>query len=74
MTETIDFLLAKYGPRMNIDQVAKATGLAAKTLRARRSGGRACPAMVLDGGRLFASTAAVADYLDKQAAKASANG
>lgn len=70
----MDRLLDRYGERMSMPQVARELGFSTHTLRSRRSSGRDVVPMYLDGTRLFASTAHVAEYLDRAEQRATVNG
>lgn len=61
------YLLDKYGPRLNVSQLAQLLNLAEGTLRNQLSA-RSFPIQTyVESGRRFASYQAVAEYLDHMA-------
>lgn len=59
------YLLEKYGPRLNADQVAVALGITTKALHNQRSAGTFGIPMYLDGGKLWADYRDVAAFFDE---------
>ena len=57
-------LLDKYGPRLNVEQVAAALGITPKALHNQRSAGTFGIPMYIDGGKLWADHRDVAAYFD----------
>jgi len=64
------YLLEKYGPRLNISEVAQVLGVAEKTLRNRLSLNKVALRMYEDQGLKCADYRDVADYLDDCRARA----
>jgi DNA-directed RNA polymerase specialized sigma24 family protein len=64
------YLLEKYGPRLNISEVAQVLGVAEKTLRNRLSLNKVALRMYEDQGLKCADSRDVADYLDDCRARA----
>jgi hypothetical protein len=63
-------LLDRYGPRLNVEQVAQALGITSKALHNQRSAGSFGIPMYLDGGKLWADYRDVAAYFDSARAAA----
>lgn len=64
------FLLERYGPRLNVVQLAALLDMAEGTIRNQISAGSFPVSTYTEGGRRFASYQAVAEYLDKMDAAA----
>lgn len=62
---TTMLLFEKYGPRMSVEQIAEALGLAPGTLHARLAQGKLDLLTYVDGKLRFADTRDVAEYLDR---------
>ncbi|MGC9185886.1 MAG: hypothetical protein ACP5GC_10625 [Thiomonas sp.] len=62
---TTMLLFEKYGPRMSIDQIGEALGLAPGTLHARLAQGKLDLPTYVDGKMRFSDTRDVAEYLDR---------
>jgi len=58
------YLLERYGPRLNMQDLAKVLGIAHGTLRNRQSAGTLKVPTYVDGGTRFADYRDVAEYLD----------
>lgn len=59
------FLMERYGPRMNMEQLAQALGLAASSLHGRLARGELTLPTYVDGKMRYADTRDVAEYLDR---------
>lgn len=59
------YLLEKYGPRLNMQDLAKVLGIAHGTLRNRLSAGTLKVRTYHDGGTRYADFRDVAEYLDQ---------
>ncbi len=59
------FLMERYGPRMNMEQLAQALGLAASSLHGRLARGELQLPTYVDGKMRYADTRDVAEYLDR---------
>ena len=62
---TTMMLFDKYGPRMSLEQLGEALGLASGTLHARLAQGKLDMPTYVDGKLRFADTRDVAEYLDR---------
>jgi predicted site-specific integrase-resolvase len=62
---TTMLLFEKYGPRMSLEQLGEALGLASGTLHARLAQGKLDLPTYVDGKHRFADTRDVAEYLDR---------
>ena len=58
------YLLDKYGPRLNIDQLAEVLSLSPKTLLNQISAGTCSVSTYLDGGKRWADVRDVAERFD----------
>jgi hypothetical protein len=59
------FLMERYGPRMNMEQLAHALCLAPSSLHGRIARGEAMVPTYVDGKMRYADTRDVAEYLDR---------
>lgn len=59
------FLMERYGPRMNMEQLAQALGLAPSSLHGRLARGELQVPTYVDGKMRYADTRDVAEYLDR---------
>lgn len=62
---TTMMLFEKYGPRMSVEQIGAALGLASGTLHARLAQGKLDLPTYVDGKLRCADTRDVAEYLDR---------
>lgn len=60
------FLLEQYGPRMNMEQLAKVLGMAAPTIMSKVSRGDMEIPTYVDGKMRYADSRDVAEYLDRK--------
>ena len=64
------FLMEQYGPRLNIEQLSKALGIAPNTILIKVGRGEFEIPTYIDGKMRYADTRDVAEYLDKKRAEA----
>lgn len=60
------FLLEQYGPRMNMEQLAKVLVMAPPTIMSKISRGELAVPTYVDGKMRYADTRDVAEYLDRK--------
>jgi hypothetical protein len=58
------YLLEKYGPRLNAEQLAEALNITVTAMHNQRSKGTLAVKTYLDGGRVWADYRDVADFFD----------
>lgn len=59
------FLLEKYGPRLNAEQLAEALGITVTALHTQRSKGVFAVKTYMEGGRIWADYRDLAAYFDE---------
>ena len=62
---TTVYLMERYGPRLNMEQIGQALGLASGTLHQRIAHGALDIPTYVDGKMRFADARDVAEYLDR---------